>query len=254
MANERLRSGIAARGMSIGDVATAVEVDPKTVDRWIRSDRLPHRGHRWATARLLGVEEAYLWPKILNDARTVSASRAELVDIYPNRGSVPPDLWRALAGRATEAVDVLAYSALFLPDSNPDLPHELADRAGDGMRVRILLGDPESEVVRRRGEEERIDDGIAGRIRLHLRYLEPVLELAGFEVRLHATTLYNSIYRFDESLLVNTHAYGVPAAHSPVLHLQRVPGGRLFDHYMASFDRVWALGHAAATPMQNEGA
>jgi transcriptional regulator with XRE-family HTH domain len=252
MANERLRSGIAARGMTVGDVATQVEVDPKTVERWISSDRVPHRSHRWATARLLGVDEAYLWPQVLTDDRTVSASRAELVDIYPNRGSVPPDLWRALAGKASEAVDVLAYSALFLPDSNPDLPPELAKRASDGMQVRILLGDPASDAVRKRGEEEGIDDGLAGRIRLHLRYLEPVMDQAGIEIRLHTTTLYNSLYRFDQSLLVNSHAYGAPASHSPVLHLQRVPGGRLFDHYMVSFDRVWARGRAITNQPERE--
>jgi hypothetical protein len=32
-------------------------------------------------------------------------------------------------------------------------------------------------------------------------------------------------------MLVNAHVYGAPAAHSPVLHLRRLPGGRLFDHY-----------------------
>ena len=123
-----------------------------------------------------------------------------------------------LATQATEAVDILAFSALFLPDSNPDIHEQLADRAATGMRVRILLGDPASDAVRGRGDEERIDDGLAGRIRLHLRYLEPVLNRPGIEVRLHATTLYNSLYRFDQSLLINTHAYGAPAAHSPVLH------------------------------------
>ena len=61
----------------------------------------------------------------------------------------------------------------------------------------------------------------------------------GVAVRLHGTTLYNSIYRYDDELLVNAHAYGVPASQSPVLHLRRFPGGRLFDHYMASFERVW---------------
>ena len=34
------------------------------------------------------------------------------------------------------------------------------------------------------------------------------MDRPGIEVRLHATTLYNSLYRFDQSLLVNTHAYG----------------------------------------------
>ena len=59
------------------------------------------------------------------------------------------------------------------------------------------------------------------------------------EVRFHETTLYNSIFRFDDDLLVNMHAYGAVAAKSPVMHVRRIAGGRLFPHYMASFERVW---------------
>ena len=76
-------------------------------------------------------------------------------------------------------------------------------------------------------------------------YMRDAFDEPGVSVRLHGTTLYNSIYRYDDELLVNTHAYGVPAGQSPVLHLRRFPGGRLFDHYMASFERVWADGSAA---------
>lgn len=72
----------------------------------------------------------------------------------------------------------------------------------------------------------------------------------GVSVRLHGTTLYNSLYRYDNELLVNTHAYGVPAGQAPVLHLRQLQGGRLFDHYMRSFERVWEL----AQPFANSHA
>jgi hypothetical protein len=55
--------------------------------------------------------------------------------------------------------------------------------------------------------------------------LRALLDVPRIEVRAHATTLYNSLYRFDQDLLVNTHAYGAPAGLSPILHLRRVPGG-----------------------------
>src|SRR5664280_712309 len=67
----------------------------------------------------------------------------------------------------------------------------------------------------------------------------------GVQLRHHATTLYNSIYRFDDQALINTHVYGAPAVQSPVMHLRRVPGGRLFGHYLESFERVWET----ATPV-----
>jgi hypothetical protein len=40
------------------------------------------------------------------------------------------------------------------------------------------------------------------------------------EIRLHRTVLYNSIYRADDQLLVNQHAYGLPAAQAPVFCLR----------------------------------
>ena len=63
--------------------------------------------------------------------------------------------------------------------------------------------------------------------------------MPGVEARTHDTTLYNSMFRFDDTLLVNVHTLGAAASHSPVLHLQRVAGGRLFTHYMTSYERAW---------------
>lgn len=36
-----------------------------------------------------------------------------------------------------------------------------------------------------------------------------------------------------------------PAGQSPVLHLRRLPGGRMWDHYMRSFEEVWKIGEPA---------
>jgi hypothetical protein len=94
--------------------------------------------------------------------------------------------------------------------------------------------------VHQRAVEEGTTGGLEGRIQLHRRYLRDVAALPGVEIRTHSTTLYNSLFRFDQDLMVNGHAYGEPAAHSPVLHLRRVPGGRMWDHYMRSFETVWA--------------
>ena len=67
----------------------------------------------------------------------------------------------------------------------------------------------------------------------------------GAEIRLHRTVLYNSIYRADDQLLVNTHVCGAPAHNAAVLHLSRVAGGEVVTTYLASFDKVWA----AAAPV-----
>jgi hypothetical protein len=81
--NERLRSCITGARLTIPEVAAQVGVDPKTVERWIVLGRLPHRSHRWATASLLGTDEAYLWPELAEERLTQAASTSELVTLIP---------------------------------------------------------------------------------------------------------------------------------------------------------------------------
>lgn len=239
MPNERLRGQITAQGRTIAEIAATIHVDPKTVERWITLDRVPHRNHRQLAAQLLKADDAYLWPRAVDPARSKAASSAEFVELHAHRGAVPQQLWQSLIANSTESLDVLMYAGLFLLDGNPDLPLQLVEKATAGVRVRCLLGNPDSEVVANRGFEEGIGDGLAARIRTSLRYLQPTVGTPGVEIRLHETILYNSLYRFDDDLLVNLHAFGTGAPQNPVMHLHRVPGGRLFGHYMQSFDRVW---------------
>ncbi len=239
MVNERLRGSITAAQLTVDDVAKRLGVDRKTVERWINPGRLPHRRHRDVVATLLRTEETYLWPELLDDSRTNSTSEAEFLALYPNRGAVPDSLWYTLIESTSESLDVLVFAGLFLPDGYPDFAQTLIDKARKGVNVRLALGDPASEAVRLRGDEEGIGDGMAARIQLSLTYLRPAVEAPEVEIRFHSTTLYNSIFRFDDDMLVNTHVYGAPAAQSPVLHLRQLPSGRLFRHYLASFDRVW---------------
>jgi hypothetical protein len=109
-------------------------VDVKTVERWIIKGRLPYRAHRTATATLLRTTEAYLWPDVLDDPRTTSASRAELVMLYPHRGAVQKDLWMQLIEAAEDHIDVLVYAGLFLPDGYPELAKVLIAKAEQGPR------------------------------------------------------------------------------------------------------------------------
>ena len=248
MPNERLRDALTARGLTCAVIAERVEVDQKTVERWIASDRVPRRTHRRAVASLVGIDESYLWPTALNGSRLSPGLDAELVRLYPTRGAVPRELWLALINEASTSIDALMFAGLFLTDTGPELGEALARQARAGVRIRLLLGDPDSETVAIRGREEGIGDGLAARIRISGKYLHDAALRDGVELRWHATTLYNSIYRCDDNMLVNAHVYGAPASQNPVLHLRRVPTGRVFDHYLASFDRVWETG----TPQAKE--
>lgn len=91
--------------------------------------------------------------------------------------------------------------------------------------MRILVGDPGSEIAAQRGVDESIGEGMAARIRDSLVLLGPLRAQDGVEMRLHRTVLYNSIYLPDDQALVNCHIYSAPASEAPVMHLRRVPGG-----------------------------
>jgi transcriptional regulator with XRE-family HTH domain len=246
MANERLRRAIQHAGLGLEDVADGVGVDVKTAERWITKGRVPHARNRAQTARLLNVDELELWPQAAEGKNGRGLGAGELVRLYAHRGAVPRDRWYELLETTAQRLDLLVYAGLFLPDGRSDLPALVRRKAEDGVQVRLLYGDPESDAIALRGAEEGIGDGLAARIRLVLVYMREAFEAPGVSVRLHGTALYNSLYRFDDDLLVNMHGYGVAAGQSPVLHLRRLPGGRLFDHYMVSFDRVWQVGRPLA--------
>jgi hypothetical protein len=210
-------------------------VDPKTVQRWM-GGRVPYPRHRDALANLTGWSSRDLWPDLPRPAEPATQAD-ELRIVYPHRSAVPAEAWSRLFARAEEEIGILAYSALFLAE-DVAATTLLVEKAKADVRVRIALGDPSGTHVARRGHEERIGEGMSARIRNALVGLRPIIE-AGAELRLHDTVLYNSIYRGDAELLVNTHVYGRPGAHAPVLHLKGLRADGMAATYLASFQRVW---------------
>ncbi|TNY35657.1 helix-turn-helix domain-containing protein [Thermomonospora catenispora] len=247
MPNERLRAVLLERGLTAAALAEAIGVDPKTVERWVTKGRIPYRRHRFAAAAHLGVDETYLWPEALSREQVVSASESEIVTVYPHRWSVPRDAWGRLFAKAKREIGVLVYAGLFLSE-DAGVQQIFADRARAGVRVRILLGDPDSPQVSERGADEGVGDAMAAKIRNALVLYRPLRAVDGVEFRLHSTVLYNSIYRADDELLVNTHIYGVPASHAPVWHLRKISGGDIVNTYLDSFERVWE----GATPLRRD--
>ncbi|MGI5135907.1 MULTISPECIES: XRE family transcriptional regulator [unclassified Streptomyces] len=236
--NERLRSALVQRGLTVEELAEACAVDPKTASRWV-GGRVPHRRHRWTVANLLSVDETYLWPENGQGAQRPGTARSELVDTYPNRASVPRDVWLSLLLGAMKQVDVLVFSGTFFAQTNPHIARMLQERAQAGVRVRLCFGDPDGEAVRVRGREEGIGDTLAAKIKASLTYYRDLVGYPGCEVRLHDTTLYNSIFRYDDHLMVNPHIWGQPASANPLLQLRNTDGEEWFQRYSDSFEAVW---------------
>jgi hypothetical protein len=87
-------------------------------------------------------------PRLAVPNGTGAAPDVEVVKLPPTRGAVPYPLWLSRFSGATERIDVLAYAGLFLLDTHPELADLIAAKSRQGLAVRLLLGDPESEAVR----------------------------------------------------------------------------------------------------------
>jgi transcriptional regulator with XRE-family HTH domain len=234
MVNERLRRAMLRAGFDIGALAEATEVSGKSVERWIRGEVVPYPRTRYRVAAILQEDESYLWPQAVDRS---SLAGAELVSTWPRRSDVPRHLWTELLRQAERNVDYLAFAGLFLTEEHPDWIPTLRARAEAGARVRILVGDPAGRQLAYRDTENQIGGGVTGRVSAVLSYYRPLAGIAA--IRLHDTPLYNSIYRFDDEMIVNTHVYGLLAAYTPTMHLRRVDGA-YFQTYLESFERVWA--------------
>jgi transcriptional regulator with XRE-family HTH domain len=245
MPNERLRALLLERRVTPAKLAEVLAVDPKTIERWIVGGRVPYRRHRYAVAAFFGVDEAYIWPDALDRDEIMLASESEIVNVYPHRWAVPREAWAHLFDQAEHEIGILVYAATFLAE-DAGFRRTLEGKAKAGVQLRILLGDPDGPAVAERGRDEGIDEAIAGKVRNALILFRPLLKVDNVEIRLHGTTLYNSIYRADEQLLVNTHIFGMMANNAPTFHLRKIPGGDLVSTYLESFERVWE----GATPYE----
>ncbi|MFD7284525.1 XRE family transcriptional regulator [Streptomyces sp. NPDC059863] len=235
---------MAAGGWTYAALAQQVEVDPKSVERWVNLGRIPRRATALQAAKALGEDVHALWPA-LRQARPARAISPELVALYGQRADLPVSAFTDLMAQARERIDILVYAAVFLHEAYPRLNELLTERAAEGCTVRIAIGDPDSDNVQARGQEERFGHGIESRCRLALMHYKPLADTPGIEVRTHSATLYNSLYRADDQQLVNAHVWGVNAYAAPVWHLRRHQESGMFDTYVGSFDAVWAT----ATPV-----
>lgn len=235
--NAALRKALAAAQLTETDVAAHLGVDPKTVRRWLSGQR-PYPRHRWALADLLRSDEVSFWPEQSQTTEESDPPPESTHRVYAHRWQVPREVWHGLFSEAEQEIGILVYSGLFLAD-DAGILELLRARARDGVNVRILLGDPESQQVRQRGRDEQIGKVLAARVRNALLLFREILGIEGIEIRTHSTTLYNSVCLTEKRTLVNHHIYGLSAARSPVIEIDQKFSPGMYETCILSFNMVW---------------
>lgn len=242
MANERLRSSMRRTGTSSDDLARLTGTDIKTVYRWVSPGRPPLPRHRSLIARHLGDDEAWLWPEVANPVATGpnGDTTGEVVAAYAYRSDAPTSLWWNLFSRAQREVDLLGYTLYFLSLQHPELVSTLQEKCSEGLKVRAIIGDTDSEHVLYRDKEEATPLTLQVRIQTTLTAWAPLIECPGFQLRYQDIPLYNSVFRLDDEMLITPHLFATPGSQAPMLHLRRLGPGGLFSRFAHHFESVWA--------------
>lgn len=228
---------MAGAHIDIEALAEHAEVSTKTVQRWL-AGRTPYARHRWAVASLLDEDEHYLWPPVEIGGNGASP-HVEVVGIYTHRADLEIAGWWSLFTGARHQIDVLGYAVQHLHEQHTELRTLLRAKAEASCSVRVALVDPTSPEATARDQEERLNGGLLARIRTSRFYFGELDDCQGVEIHFHRTPMYNSLFRFDDQMLVTPHLYGVHANRAPLLHLRRKGGAGMFDSYVQHFEDIW---------------
>lgn len=214
MANENLRAALGQADMSPDELARIVQVDVRTVRRWL-SGGSPYPRQRGKVARALDTTEHHLWPEIDTTPPPTSppARASDILDGYVSANQLAAPDSTALMRDATDRIELLG-DTLVETLSIPGVTDLLAAKAAQGCVVRILVHDTGPE-------------------------LAPLFNRAGVEIRILDAPADYIIHRYDDELLLILHVVAVDADHGPLLHLRRAAHGGLLDRLVAYYDELW---------------
>jgi transcriptional regulator with XRE-family HTH domain len=242
MPNAALRQAMTEAKMSEQALAHKVGVDVKTVTRWVAQDgRLPHPRHRWAACEALGVDESVIWPDAIRSAVKTGPDR-EVAAVYPYRSAVPATLWRKLITSATREITFAGYTSYFLWIEQPNLGAALRRKTGQGCKVRFLVGDPDSEVTRKREQAEATSLTVSTRIAVTLEQLERLRDVEGIEARFSDRHISLSVFAFDDDMIVTPHLANLVGHNSPAFHFRRHQDDGVFDRFAMHVNALWNEG------------
>lgn len=225
-------------GFNSAALATAVNVDVKTVSRWL-AGRVPHRRTRLEVARALGETEESLWPSSRPDIQAGSPATAEVLGAYAHRADIPTDLWISLLRNATERIDIIGYAYPFVFELLPNASEIVAAKCRAGATVRLGFADPDCPHVMERDGLEQMGGTLPGRIRNALSMLGPLTDTAGCTVGLHTSHLYNSVFRFDSEMIVTPYLFRARGYQHTALYLRRLSPHGIFESFADQFEQIW---------------
>lgn len=233
MANTALRRAIADAQMTPRELADRMQVNTKTVERWLGDEgRFPHPRHRYMAADLLKVDETLLWPEAVKLYVKTGHDR-EITHCWPARSEMPNTTWHKLVAEAKTEITLAGWTCYFLWLEGHQLGQTLRKKAQAGCRVRFLLGDPADPATAEREAVEDTPLTLSIRIQVTLTELARLRDVEGIEARYADRRLMGlSVFRFDDKAVITPHLATTIGSDSPTMLLRRVQTGGMFDRFL----------------------
>ena len=215
MENEQLRTAITGAGLSLDEFADIVQVDVKTVRRWL-AGRTPYPRHRTSVAGALDTTEHALWP----NAMPAPATPAALEPTTPDPGDVVAGYAYSSDPAAPKPAELLGAAVerieMIVPNlaSPPEVVALLRARAADGCRICIIIEEPDARI-------------------------EPLREIDAIEVRASPAGEDHTLYRADDEILLALKNISFADQSPPLIHLRQATYGGLFDRLVHDFEERW---------------
>ncbi|MEV0295328.1 helix-turn-helix transcriptional regulator [Nocardia sp. NPDC050710] len=236
--SQRLESAMLRAQLDSAMLAAAVGVDVKTVNRWL-AGRIPHRRTRLEVARVLNESEETLWPQTRPDLGAGAPATAEVVNAYAHRADIPNDLWMSLILGAKEQIDIIGYAYPFVFELLPDAADVIARKCRNGAQVRLAFADPDCGHVAERDSLEQMNGTLPGRIRNALSMLGQLANGPGCQIGLHSIHLYNSVFRFDDQMIVTPYLIRARGYQHTALHLRQLSPHGIFSSFADQVEQIW---------------
>ena len=249
--NAQLRQAIQDAGIEPEELATQIQVDNKTIERWL-AGRNPYPRYRSRVARALDREQHELWPHLATAPSDTALEQDDnLVTLFADADDPYAPDWRSLLEQATERIDLLDLTLTHIIN-NQDVVDLLAEQATAGCQIRILVSSPESAHLTITESERDPNQRLAARPQLAadvehtLELLQPLRALDRVQIRTFVAPGYNTILRANDQLLVNLHLWGKTVADSALLHLQADQQPGLFAQFAHHYQAIWATASKSA--------
>ncbi|WP_329379020.1 DUF5919 domain-containing protein [Streptomyces sp. NBC_01716] len=172
----------------------------------------------------------------------------EIVAAYPYRNACPTSVWARLIDGASANITFAGYTNYFVWQEHRRLPERLAAKAASGCGVRFLVGDPDSEITRRREAVEGVPLTVGTRIRITLDALSKIEGHGGIDARFSDDHVALSVFIFDDEMLVTPHLSSLLGHESPMLHLRRLGDDGLYDRFAGHVAALWEAGRPIPAP------